>query len=141
MVSRGIRTLGESLIDLPHPARLLLAAKELAALTTLRPGPPSAKAILLKCAKLTKDKSSGSSSLKHAINSIPQEWLSATLNPNSQVLELANTSDVCRTQTNGKRKQNGMVEQLLKKNRDTYRQADIRCRSGIPVLSRMSARS
>ena len=80
--------MGESLIDLPHPARLLLAAKELAALTTLRPGPPSAKAILLKCAKLTKDKSSGSSSLKHAINSIPQEWLSATLNPNSQVLDL-----------------------------------------------------
>ena len=59
LVGESIRTLGESLIDLPHPARLLLAAKELAALTTLRPGPPSAKAILLKCAKLTKDKSSG----------------------------------------------------------------------------------
>jgi hypothetical protein len=74
------RKLGKPLSELPHPARLLLAARELADLTILRPGPPSAKAILSRAAKLGKEKSKGTSSLKQTVNSIPDEWLSSALN-------------------------------------------------------------
>lgn len=90
LAGESSRKLGKPLSDLPHPARLLLAARELADLTTLRPGPPSAKAILSRSAKLTKAKakSNGSSSLKQTVNSIPQEWLSTTLNPVSRGLDL-----------------------------------------------------
>lgn len=79
--------LNKPLAELPYPAMLLLAAKEIADLTAFRPGPISAKAIIARTSRSINSKSSGTHSLKDTINSIPNDWLSTVLKLGNDALD------------------------------------------------------
>jgi len=87
LASESSIELNRPLAELPYPAMLLLAAKELADLTTFRPGPISAKAIIARTSRSINSKSSGTHSLKDTINSIPNDWLSNVLKPGNDALD------------------------------------------------------
>lgn len=68
------RDCNKRMVDLGFPAVCLIAAKELADLTVILPGPLATPAFLDKILHIVKPKASGSTTLQKAVNAAPREW-------------------------------------------------------------------
>lgn len=81
----------ERMVDIGFPAVCLIAAKELADLTEVLPGPLAIPAFLDKVLHIVKPKAANSTTLQKAVNAAPREWKKEWL----KKTDARNIEDLC----------------------------------------------
>jgi hypothetical protein len=85
------RDCNKRMVDLGFPAVCLIAAKELADLTVVLPGPLAASAFLDKILHIVEPKEHDSTTLQKAVNATPREWREQWM----KETDIRNIEDLC----------------------------------------------